>query len=67
MVSAGEAETGSNVVLPHLPQNFTPSAKREWHFVHWTTTSVVDDGPVRLSRLPPRDGVNRSLEMLVLN
>jgi hypothetical protein len=50
--------TGSNVVFPHRPQNFTPSAKRDWHLVHMTTTSVVEFTPLLLSRLPPRDGVN---------
>jgi hypothetical protein len=47
-----------NVVLPHRPQNFTPSAKREWHFVHITTASVGESPPCLLSRLPPREGVN---------
>ena len=41
-VAGNSPVTGWNVVLPQRPQNFTPSAKRDWHLVHITTTSVVE-------------------------
>ena len=70
-ISDGEGEaafaTGGNTFslstlwklrFPQRPQNFVPSAKREPHFTQATTAGGEADVPVRLSRLPPREGVN---------
>ena len=49
-------------MLPHRPQNFTPSAKREWHLVHITherrrvsTVFAVETAAARRTQLIARD------------
>jgi hypothetical protein len=54
-------------VLPQRPQNLIPSAKRDPQPAQATTRGALVVPPVLLSRLPPREGLNCSLDGALLN
>src|SRR6266550_7681208 len=59
--------TNIKIVPPQRPQNLIPSANRDPQLAQATTRGVYAVPPALLPRLPPREGVNCSLDGALLN